>query len=164
MCVQGGHDCKKWVSVWGFHHWTQGEVVWTCSLLYLGWWSNRPWKALLLHYPTGISPLIHRGRGTEKDDGWMRKRRRRRREGKGWWEGGRAREMFIVRERKGYVVKYFLLQLGLIIDQTCTHAWLSIIPRNILTAALIFYSFHLTLTRKWTCTMSVYTLTPHPDM
>lgn len=88
------------VSVWGFHHWTQGEVVWTCSLLYLWWWSNRPWKALLLNYPTGISPLIHRKRGTERDDGWMRKvMSGRRREGKGRWEGGKEREMFIVGER-----------------------------------------------------------------
>lgn len=35
------------------------KVVWTCSHIYLGWWSNKPWKTLLLHYPTGISPVIH---------------------------------------------------------------------------------------------------------
>lgn len=147
------------VSVWGFHHWTQGEVVWTCSLLYLWWWSNRPWKALLLNYPTGISPLIHRKRGTERDDGWMRKvMSGRRREGKGWWEGGKERERCLS-SGKGCVKKCFLLRLRVVIDRTCTHAWLRVISQwHIPTDALIFFSFHLTLK----CTsMPVYALIRH---
>ena len=72
--------------------------------------------------------------------GWRKKKR-------GGGGGGgedvkraRVREMFIVRERRG-----------------CVEEWSNRSHRHIPTAALIFFSFHLTLTRKWT-SMPVYTL------
>lgn len=150
---------KKMVSVWGFHHWIKGEVVWTCSLLYLWWWSNVSWKALLLHYPTGISPLIHRKRGTERDNGWMKKRRRRRSGVKGWWDGGRERCLSL---GKGCAEECLLLHLRVATDRTCTHAWLTVISqRHIFTAAHIFFSYILAthwyrvLIRLWTHTQRI---------
>lgn len=77
MCIQKGHKRKK-SFVKEFHQWSQAKVVWTCSLLYLRWWSNKPWKALLLHYPTGISSVIptKKKKGDRENDGWKRLRRR----------------------------------------------------------------------------------------
>lgn len=69
-------------------------------------------------------------------------------------EEEREREMFIVRERKGCVEKCFPASFQ--DDNWCTLARLGVISqKHILTAALIFFSFHLTLTCKWTY-MPVY--------
>lgn len=61
-------------------------MVWTCSHIYLGWWSNKPWKTLLLHYPTGISPVIH----LKQRDKWVdeegEEEEEEERERVAWWD------------------------------------------------------------------------------
>lgn len=115
----------------------------------LGWWGNSPWKSLLLHYPTGIFPLIRGERASERDDGSMRRRWKWRREHR-WMMGEWKSEILIIirREAKLGGEKWSVLHLS--VEPSHTPLITASFPRVRLDAALIIFSFHLTLSRKLT--------------
>lgn len=98
VCTRTTCRQKKTVSVRSFASEPSRKVVWTCSHIYLGRWSNKPWKTLLLHYPTGISPVILlKQRDRERE--WVDEEGEDEEEERERESGVMGREMFIFRGR-----------------------------------------------------------------